>query len=67
MIEGEQSTFSSWERYSRHAAGISQHLMKRRSKHMSFTSDLSDGFFDTLKDICTRLGCEPIDLLSVMM
>jgi hypothetical protein len=34
---------------------------------MSFTSDLSDGFFDTLKDICTRLGCEPIDLLSVMM
>ncbi len=34
---------------------------------MSLTSDLSDGFFDTLKDICARLGCEPIDLLSVMM
>lgn len=34
---------------------------------MSFTSDLSDGFFDTVKEICTRLGCEPIDLLSVMM
>lgn len=34
---------------------------------MSFTSDLSDGFFDKLKDICTELGCEPIDLLAVMM
>lgn len=34
---------------------------------MSFTSDLSDDFFNNLKDICTRLGCQPIDLLSVMM
>jgi len=31
------------------------------------TNDLSDGFFDTLKDICGRLGCDPVDLLSVMM
>ena len=31
------------------------------------TSDLSDGFFDGLKDICSRLGCDPVDLLSVMM
>lgn len=34
---------------------------------MSVTSDLSNGFFDTVKDVCMRLGCEPIDLLSVMM
>ncbi len=31
------------------------------------TSDLSDDFFTTLNDICGRLGCEPLDLLSVMM
>lgn len=34
---------------------------------MQFTSDLSDSFFDTLKDICTQLRCQPIDLLAVMM
>src|SRR5262245_45585647 len=32
-----------------------------------FTRDLSDGFFDKLREVCRNLKCEPLDLLKVMM
>src|SRR5262249_9445257 len=31
------------------------------------TADLSDGFFTQLRELAGRLGCEPLDLLKVMM
>jgi hypothetical protein len=31
------------------------------------TTDLSDGFFDAVRSSSSTLGCEPIDLLGVMM
>lgn len=34
---------------------------------MKLTADLSDAFFGKLRDVSSRLGCEPVNLLSVMM
>ena len=34
---------------------------------MGLSDDLSDGFFDGLRGVCSNLRCEPVDLLSVMM
>ena len=33
---------------------------------MAQTDDLSPGFFTELKAMCTRLGCDPLDMLKVM-
>jgi hypothetical protein len=33
---------------------------------MAQTDDLSDGFFDQLKPMCARIGCDPVDMLKVM-